>query len=797
MSGIQDIGLAEYENASISLPVINDDLKLLVGYGPEWEQLSEAEKRQKTWERFDAIACGSLGKWELIQQDEQRRLQKERKRQWSKTSSSRAEAGSRSSISLNAPTIASSDGSGSSDGNLPRLVKHRNDSKEFRRASSNDASSSHEDVRALQFAARSFVSRRESSTVGEAPVSATAPDFDNRPAILPPLPADLITPKASPSRALGRHRSPSNSTAPFAGDGRARAGSVASSSTLSRQPSHLSLRSPSVAASSSLAHLWTADGKGKGRQLGPAAASERRAVSHSLPIPSDQPTPEKAAPQMSATSVLSSLMAGQTKKEPAPNSTSSGGWFWNRRKASLNPSPAKAAPSSVAVSPAKKDDQGLAVPLPPGTAVARNQLNASPTKKSSTALSVTLATPVTATTVATVPLVQSRAAAGQAAVQPISIQSSRSAAAAFNIATNDPLTDPRSLEEHSIQQYFFEAARQAGMSTRNLKARIAAEKQKRAARLNPSNPGRSSVMLQDQSRRWINIFPRAGRINNQRSVKWKSLCTPACLPLYTDYMPSSADLNFKYSRESYSLPVTAGMSSFLLRPGKNVQETAGNLLRELVNQRIAQSFQIIMPAYEDRPFSAFSAAAVNSRLSENDPWLLPTSPYIREILYNTAQGVGKGIYLNFSNVIHRIRYDPSTASVSVTTWSERHDWSTDPFEYKFMLKPFGSDTYTFRDVKFSYPSLNTYDWKYMDRLIAGFEDQALQEKTRYWRTRFILIPAEVPDLQAMLQSQSKVLLEDSTEDDLRIAGVMTLYEQFSKARWVPPGSSGKQSKSSL
>lgn len=770
MSGIQDIGIAEYENASISLPIINDDLKLLEGYGPDWEQLSEMEKRQKTWERYDAIACGSLGKWEVIQQQEQQKLRANRLK------GARGD-GSRSSFSLGAHTLGSS---GSSSDSHELQKKREASHTEHRFSSSTDDDSG---GKALEFSAKPLTSRGRTAEMHGDKGSAPA-GMDSSIAGQADGPVDLITPRASPSRALGRLRSVSRSTAPFTGNNeRGRAGSVASSSTLSKQPSHLSLRSPSVAAGSALAQFFSADGKSRPS----ASPADRRSTSYSVPT-SETPTPEKAVPQKSATSVLSSLMAAQTKKESI-TSTSSGGWFWNRRKASQNPSPAK---TNVPLPPMPLQHKSKP-PSSPAPNASRNQSPISSTKKTSALLSVTPATPVTATTVTAVSAADARSGI-QPLIQPISISSQP---AAFKIATNDPLTDPRSLEEHSIHQYFFEAARQSGMNTRNLKAQIASEKQKRAARLNPSNPGRSSVMLQDQSRRWINIFPRAGRINNQRSVKWKSLCTPACLPLYTDYMPSSADLNVKYNRETYSLPVTAGMSSFLLRPGKDIQETAGNLLRELVNQRIAQSFQVIMPAYDDRPFSSFGAAAVNSRLSADDPWLLPTSPYIREILYNTTRGIGKGIYLNFSNVIHRLRYDPSTAAVTVTTWSERHDWSTEPFDYKFMLMPFGSDTYTSRDVKFSYPSLNTYDWKYLDRLIAGLEDQGLQEKTRYWRTRFILIPAEVPDLQAMLQSQSKVLLEDSTEDDLRIAGVMTLYEQFSKARWVPPGSNAKQNKSSL
>ena len=256
------------------------------------------------------------------------------------------------------------------------------------------------------------------------------------------------------------------------------------------------------------------------------------------------------------------------------------------------------------------------------------------------------------------------------------------------------------------------------------------------------------------------------------------MCTPACLPLYSDYMPSFEELSDSYLQDTYTLPVAPGMSSFLLRPGKTISETAGNLIRELVCQRLAQSFQIVIPPDEDEGHN-------NKRRSSSRDgiWTLPAAEDVRQILYNTTDGEGKAIFLGFSNTMHRLRFDRRTASIVITIWKEKTTWQAKSVEYTYMLWPVGNDTFQTSKVTFAYPDLASYDWRYMDRLTAGLEEPKLQEKIRYWRTRFALIPMDVPDLQGMIQSQSKILLEDSTEDDLRIAGVMTLYEQFSKARW--------------
>lgn len=251
------------------------------------------------------------------------------------------------------------------------------------------------------------------------------------------------------------------------------------------------------------------------------------------------------------------------------------------------------------------------------------------------------------------------------------------------------------------------------------------------------------------------------------------------MPLYTDYLPPVADLDEAFTKETYTLPVTLTTSSFLVRQGSNMRQTAGNLLRELVNQRLAQSCQIIMPQYSD----VWATTLIGPDYA--DKFRLPSAYEVADILFNTPEADGKSIYLGSSNRVHQLRYDRHSSCIVVTIWKEIVHWKTNPVEYSFMLSPLGTTSYIDRSVTFSYPDQTTYDWKYTDRLIAGVAEPKLAEKTRYWRTRFILIPADVPDLQGMIQSQKQVLFEDSTEEDLRIAGVMNLYEQFSKARWLP------------
>ena len=733
MPAIQNIGRAEYENASISIPPIGPELRAieiaLSKTCKDWQELSEREKRGRVHDRYDEIACGALGKWESLE----------------------SELG----------TVDGAKLGNHFDHLSPETVWKSNGDKDVVGKGKEKESPAQE----------SLDDRGRSSMRSDAPSSLKLPKPGSSETRAP----SFSTPRSSPARQRYPQRSAQRSSS-LATQGRSRAHSNTSSTTLSRQPTQLALRSPSLAAVTSSIGLLSA---------GPV---DRRVASSSA---SSVTALERAQVQTGgASTALASLLATQAKLMGKAKLTAtimspekSGGWFWNRKaKAAHSPSRVMNASPTAGGSAYVYPESGTEV----STSLVRTSKEASPPAphpgKSSpssmgqpvTSLSLPPATPAAVNTTTAEP--SSLPTLSQ--LRPVAITSTP---AAFQVATNDLLPDTHSLEEHSVHQYYLDAVRHTGAHTKRMQGKIDAARADRLERLNPSNPSRSSGMLQDQSRRWTNIFPRARRINNQRSVKWKSLCTPACLPLYSDYMPTHEELITSYTKETHTLLVKPGMSSFVLLPGKDVTEIAGNLLRELVSQRLAQSFQIIMPPYDDvrRPKARYNSS------SSADTIVLPSARDIREILYNTPEGEGKSIYLGISNVVHGLHFDRKRSSVVTTTWRKIEGWSRNPYKYSFVLWPVGARSFTSRTITFAYPDIAAYDWEYTDRLVAGMEEPKLHEKTKYWRTRFLLVPAAVPDLQGMLKSQAKLLLEDSTEEDLRIAGVMTLFEQFSKARWMP------------
>jgi len=101
--------------------------------------------------------------------------------------------------------------------------------------------------------------------------------------------------------------------------------------------------------------------------------------------------------------------------------------------------------------------------------------------------------------------------------------------------------------------------------------------------LNPSNPRKENMNVASQYRRWQHVFPRAIPTS---AIKWKSLCSPAALPLTSEFFPTAEDLAEEYIEKSYMVEVMKDEAAELC-PSRDA------LLRELVGSRLSNGFQIV------------------------------------------------------------------------------------------------------------------------------------------------------------------------------------------------------------
>lgn len=69
----------------------------------------------------------------------------------------------------------------------------------------------------------------------------------------------------------------------------------------------------------------------------------------------------------------------------------------------------------------------------------------------------------------------------------------------------------------------------------------------------------------------------------------------------------------------------------------------------------------------------------------------------------------------------------------------------------------------------------------MDMVVAGYEQQ-FSASSRFWRTRFLVIPTEEPPPPMSASTGEKM-----NDEEIRLAGIDKLADMFGKARWIPVG----------
>lgn len=269
--------------------------------------------------------------------------------------------------------------------------------------------------------------------------------------------------------------------------------------------------------------------------------------------------------------------------------------------------------------------------------------------------------------------------------------------------------------------------------------------------LNPSNPDTNRIDVTTLYSRWQHVFPRPSEM---RVNKWKSLCSPAAVPLTTEYFPTKAQLDSEYQRQPYN--VSPDGDDELQEEPRSRDE----LLRELVSLRFSQGFQVVIgPAVA----KAFGQKQV--KLAE---------VFSRK---HTAED-GTSIFMSVGNTIHQLSCVNGT-EVEVNIFVRKPTDSSNPFsEYGHLYKP---AIRTLLDHGYENHAYNMnvpkteINWNYIDSFVAGHNTE-LTDNLRFWRARFVLIP--------MAGRTSKNTSADN-EEETHIEGIRKLAQLWQKYRYAP------------
>ncbi|MCJ1356657.1 MAG: vacuolar membrane-associated protein iml1 [Icmadophila ericetorum] len=289
--------------------------------------------------------------------------------------------------------------------------------------------------------------------------------------------------------------------------------------------------------------------------------------------------------------------------------------------------------------------------------------------------------------------------------------------------------------------------------------------------LNPSNPHKLHADLSSRLGRWHHVFPRALRAS---SIKWKSLCSPASVPLTTEAFPSADQLSSEYEESKYQIS-TNGEDDLAEdeRPNKW-------LLRELISARLSHGFQMVVGLQITRAFG--------------DPTMNDFNIFSEDAIAES----GTVITMSRGNTIHQLRTVDAEA-IEIKQFIRRLNAVTDAADqsdasiaYQPAVRTMLSQKYIPRNFIIS-SSRDSFDWQRLDNFIAGHEEQQFNqypESLHFWRARFVLIPMEE-------HSSSKKPINEDNEEEIRLEGIRKLTQIWQKHRYIPPSERRFQSTSRM
>ncbi|KAJ5174085.1 Winged helix-turn-helix transcription repressor DNA-binding [Penicillium coprophilum] len=279
--------------------------------------------------------------------------------------------------------------------------------------------------------------------------------------------------------------------------------------------------------------------------------------------------------------------------------------------------------------------------------------------------------------------------------------------------------------------------------------------------VNPCNTPKDVLRDTSWFGRWQHAYPRPPHV---AVVKWKSLKSPAVLPLTTEEFPTASVLASDYLQTPYRVFPNEDSE------GIEAPKTRGVLLREMISLRLSHGFQIIVGKH---------VAEVSAQ---------PALESLNVFDFRGLERDGLTMFLSKGNTIHRL-VCIQDGEVEVTRFTHQNSAVvTSPRKptytlYQPAMKTILSAEYEVKDIKLD-PTSEEYNWNYADNYVAGHRDylQNPAQQLHFWRVRYVLIPLQ-------LHANSRRNLQTSHEDneeEIHLLGISQLTHIWQRFKYVSP-----------
>lgn len=279
--------------------------------------------------------------------------------------------------------------------------------------------------------------------------------------------------------------------------------------------------------------------------------------------------------------------------------------------------------------------------------------------------------------------------------------------------------------------------------------------------INPCNTSRDVLRDTSWFGRWQHAYPRPPHV---AVVKWKSLKSPAILPLTTEEFPTAQELGSDYLQTPYRVFPNDDPE------GVEVPKTRGILLREMISLRLSHGFQIVIGKH---------VAEVSGQ---------PALETLNVFDTRSLERDGATVFLSKGNTIHRL-ICVDGGEIEVTRFTHRTSSTLaagkrDGFSlYTPAMRTILSTEYELKNIKLD-PTAEDYNWNYADNYVAGHRDYLFNpaQQLQFWRVRYVLIPMP---LQVNNRRHLQSFNEDN-EEEIHLLGINQLTHIWQRHRYVPP-----------
>ncbi|KAL4806409.1 vacuolar membrane-associated protein iml1 [Aspergillus unguis] len=342
-------------------------------------------------------------------------------------------------------------------------------------------------------------------------------------------------------------------------------------------------------------------------------------------------------------------------------------------------------------------------------------------------------------------------------------QPARSMAESFSTAVPVPPPDDKGLEHQARRSIpRFELTTSSG--SRDSSGKISQNKllSPWVRSVNPCNLPREVSRDTSWFGRWQHAYPRPPHV---AVVKWKSLKSPAILPLTTEEFPTASELASDYLQTPYRVFPNEDAE------GIETPKTTGLLLREMISLRLSHGFQIVVGK---------NVVEASGRYTLKSPNVFDTE---------TLEMDGTTVFLSKGHSIHRLVCTGGN-EIEVTRFLHRSLSDFAPEKntglnstYSAAMRTILSPGYNIKQIKLG-SSAEEYNYNYADNYVAGHRDYLYSpaQQLHFWRVRFVLIPVRL-HVHSRRHMQP---INDDNEEEIHLLGINQLTLAWQRHRYVPP-----------